>query len=287
MHEQKENAAMNLRRPLALLAHRMLLVFGLIALLALFGTQVFAARAESPSFVRIIHASPFVGAADVFLDGSKLLTSFLFGSVTDYAAVPAGPHKVQIALVGKGIAASAISETLSVSPGVAYTVAAIGTSATNLSLAVFVDNNIIAPHTAKVRVYHLAPNAGPVNVTTGGRTLWNGITYEEASGYVSIPAGSYTFDVNAPEANSTLPLATTLNANTVISVFAVGLVNGSPKIELVPQQVNGVPGLPQTGSDPNAPSPSSQPVLPWILGTLALMMLCASAVLFRLAYARR
>src|SRR5260370_40283944 len=100
---------MNLRRPLALLAHRVSLVFGLIALLALFGTQVFAARAESPSFVRIIHASPFVGAADVFLDGSKLLTSFLFGSVTDDAAITAGPHNVQIALVGKGNSASSLS----------------------------------------------------------------------------------------------------------------------------------------------------------------------------------
>src|SRR5260370_41998195 len=114
MHEQKENAAMNLRRPLALLAHRMLLVFGLIALLALFGTQVFAARAESPSFVRIIHASPFFGAADVLLDVSKLLTSFLFCSVLVYPAILPGADKLLIALLVKGSAAYCIAKALSV-----------------------------------------------------------------------------------------------------------------------------------------------------------------------------
>src|ERR1700739_824191 len=75
------------------------------------------ASAESPAFVRIIHASPAVGTADVFLDGNKLLSDFGFGTVTGYATIPPGPHKVQIALVGRGIGASAINETLNVSPG--------------------------------------------------------------------------------------------------------------------------------------------------------------------------
>src|SRR5216684_1776731 len=98
----------------------------MFVLLTLFGTGAPSAAAESPSFVRIIHASPFVGTADVFVDGTKLLSSFAFGSVTDYASIPAGPHNVQIALVGQGINASVINQTLAVTPGVAYTVAAIG-----------------------------------------------------------------------------------------------------------------------------------------------------------------
>src|SRR5713101_5460333 len=47
-----------------------------------------------------------------------------------------------------------------------------------------------------------------------------------------------------------LPLTETLGKNTVTSIFAVGLAKGTSKIELVPAQVNGVPGVPQTGSDP-------------------------------------
>src|SRR5881296_1985470 len=109
-------------------------VIGLLALVSFLGVQARPAFAASPSFVRVIHASPFVGTADVFVDGSKLLSSFQFGAVTDYVAVPAGPHTVQIALVGKGIGASVISETLAVSPGVAYTVAATGATPSSLAL---------------------------------------------------------------------------------------------------------------------------------------------------------
>jgi hypothetical protein len=101
-----------------------------LVLLMSFGAPALPASALSPAFVRVIHASPDVGAADVFVDGAKLLSSFQFGSVTGYVQVPPGPHHVQIALVGKGINAAVISQTLAVSAGVAYTVAAVGTNAT-------------------------------------------------------------------------------------------------------------------------------------------------------------
>jgi len=228
----------------------------MFVILMVFGTQARPVRAESPSFVRIIHASPFVGTADVFVDGSKLLSSFAFGSVTDYASIPPGPHKVQIALVGKGINASALSETLTVSPGVAYTVAAIGGTASSLSLAVFEDNNINAPTSAKVRVYQLSPNAGPISVAAGSNTLVNGIAYQQASDYLSLSVGSYTFNVNASQVNTTLSLATTLKANTVTSIFTVGMFNGTPKLALVLTQLSSLPGLPGTAltSRPCAPA---------------------------------
>src|SRR6266568_1148179 len=181
-------------------------VIGIIAFAAFFGIQRRTASAVSPSYVRIIHASPFVGTADVFVDGAKLLSSFQFGAVTAYVAVPAGPHKVQIALVGKGIGASVISETLAVSPGVAYTVAAVGSQSTGLSLKVFIDNNLLAPGTAKFRTYQLSPDGGSVTIATGGKTVLSGLGYQGASNYLAIAKGGYTFDVTSPSNNMTLPL---------------------------------------------------------------------------------
>ena len=271
---------MRLRCSRALLMPLMSVMLCLCVLLALFGMEVPYASADSPSFVRIIHASPFVGTADVFVDGSKLLSSFAFGSVTDYASIPPGPHKVQIALVGKGINASALSETLTVTPGVAYTVAAIGATASSLSLEVFEDNNLAAPGSAKFRVYQLSPNAGPISVAAGSNTLVSDVSYQEASNYLSLPIGSYTFDVNATQVNATLSVTTSLKANTVTSLFTVGMYNGSPKLALVPMQVNALPGLPGTGSDPNAKSAvSAQPLLPWLpWGVGALMLACIGTV---------
>ncbi len=281
---------MSLRRSQAWLMHLTGLTFCMFTLLAFSSIQVPSVFAGSPSFVRIIHASPFVGTADVFVDGTKLLSSFAFGTVTDYVSIPPGPHKVQIALVGKGIGAAALTRTLTVTPGLAYTVAAIGATSTTLSLEVFVDSNLVTPGTAKLRIYHLSPDAGPISVDANGTLLVQKIAYEQASQYLQLSAGSYTFDVSTTNTSMMLPLSTTLKANTVASIFTVGLLNGTPKLELVPAQASGLPGLPGTGSDPNAPPTSnSQPLtpwLPWLFGALALLMLGAGVMVRRRVSAR-
>jgi hypothetical protein len=281
---------MTLRRFPALLLHMLLLGLCLLwvgAFATFSGVQQVSAlsssQATSPSFVRIIHASPFVGTADVFVDGAKLLSSFPFGGVTGYATIPPGPHKVQIALVGKGIGASALTETLTVSPGVAYTVAAIGTNPNNLSLQVFVDDNTLSTGTAKVRVYELSPDAGTVTVAAGNQILVNGISYQNASNYLTIPEGSYTFTVSSSTHSAPLTTSTTLNANMVESLFVVGMFNGSPRSTLVTSQATGLPSMPNTGSDPNAIPPvnpvQSQLFNPWLwpLGIASLLLLVAGS----------
>lgn len=278
-----------MKRVLTLFASSLLLglgLLGLCSLAAFFGVQRLTASAHmnaSPSFVRVIHASPDVGTADVFVDGSKLLSSFAFGSVTDYAAIPAGPHKVQISLVGKGIGASVINETLSVTPGLAYTVAAIGTQATGLSLEVFVDNNLLSPNTTKLRVYQLSPDAGAVSVSMGANALVQGSTYQSASHYLVVPAGGYTFTVDASANNAVLSTSTTLNANMVESLFVVGMFNGSPQSELVVSQAAGLPNVPNTGSDPNAvaaPLDRAQPITPWSWPLAIVSLLFVGSGLF-------
>lgn len=257
---------MNLKPILVRLVSHVMLGLGLFGLLASFvGVQSLSAAAASPSFVRIIHASPDIGTADVFVDGAKLLSSFQFGAVTGYVSVPAGPHKVQIALVGKGIGGSVITQTLAVSPGFAYTVAATGTNATGLALKVFIDNNLLLPGTDKFRVYQLSPDGDAVTVATGGKTVLSGLGYKNASNYLSMSVGGYAFDVTSPTNNATLSLSATLSANTVTSIFVVGLFNGSPKVQLVSAQVAGLPGVPNTGSDPNAlpQTEHAQPFTPW------------------------
>src|SRR6266699_2485543 len=108
---EKEETTMKLIY--ARLVQRAFLTFGLLALLLLLGTQALPASAESPSFVRLGNASPDVGIVDVFVDGAKFLSNVQYGSVTDYLQLPAGHHRVQVALIGKGIGASVIADTLS------------------------------------------------------------------------------------------------------------------------------------------------------------------------------
>ncbi len=277
---------MRSRNAFMLLLSRVSLVLGGLALIILLGTQAVRTSAATPAYIRVIHASPAVGTADVFVDGNLLLSSFAFGAVTDYVPLPAGPHKVQIALVGKGIGAAVITQTLAVQPGVVYTAAAIGSQATGLSIEVFIDNNFLAAGQAKARVYNLSPDAGSFNFSSGGNTLLNQVGYQQASNYMTLSAGSYNFDLTAPNTNTNLPLAMTLGKNTVTSIFAVGMANGTPKIELVPAQVNGVPGVPFTGSDPRplpADSVQAQALTPWLLSIIASVFIGAGIIFRRRA----
>jgi hypothetical protein len=266
---------MKLSRSFALLVSHVFLGLGILGILisaTIFVTQNHRVQAaDSPAFVRVIHASPDIGTADVFVDGSPLLSAFQFGAVTGYVAVPTGAHKIQIALVGKGINSSVLTQTLTVTSGIVYTVAATGTDAAHLALDVFIDDNQLAPDSSKVRIYQLSPNAGSVEVATSTSTLVTGLAYQGASDYLTIPSGSYQFDVSNPSANLNRSIGATLVANKVTSIFAIGLLSGTPPFELVSAQVDGVPGLPNTGSDPNAPalSPGGLSPMLWLIGLLS------------------
>src|SRR3989440_9799227 len=257
----------------ARLVRRVFLTFGLLALLLLLGTQTLPASAESPSFVRLVNASPDVGTVDVFVDGAKFLSNAMFATVTDYLQLPAGQHNVQIALIGKGIGARLITQRLSVQPGTAYTVAAIGTKATGFSLQVFVDNNLMASGMAKIRVYHLSPGTGPLSIATGGLTIPRALSYTQASNYLKLLAGPYTFTVSASRPSFSLLDQVTLKTNTVTSIFIVGVFNGTPPLTFVHVQVKGLPSMSGTGSDPNALPTNAflfTLLAPWSLGVLAL-----------------
>ena len=173
------------------LVRRVFLTFVLLALLLLLIViQAPAVFAESPSFIRLVNASPDVGTVDVFVDGKKFLGNAMFASVTDYQQLPAGQHNVQVALIGKGIGASVITQKLSVQSGTAYTVAATGTRATGFSVQVFVDNNLMANGMAKFRIYQLSPGTGPLNVTGTGHTNIRALSYTQASNYLKLPAAT-------------------------------------------------------------------------------------------------
>src|SRR6266480_3445478 len=273
----------------ARLVRRVFLTFALLALLLLLGTQALPASAASPSFVRLLNASPDVGTVDVFVDGAKFLGNARFATVTDYLQLPAGHHSVQAALIGKGIGARVITQRLSVQPGTAYTVAAIGTKATGFSLQVFVDNNLMASGMAKVRVYHLSPGTGPLSIATGGLTIPRALSYTQASNYLKLPAGLYTFTVSTSRPSFSLLDQVTLKTNMVTSIFIVGVFHGSPPLLFVHVQVKGLPNMSGTGSDPNALATNASPFTPLAPGSLGVLALggMSAGVLTRLWPFRR
>ncbi len=264
---------------------RVVLVVSMFALTMtlVVGTQTTPAAANAWSFVRIFHASPDVGIVDVFMDGNKILSNFQYGTVTGYTPVAPGEHNLQIAAIGKGVNAAVLTQAITLQAGVPYTVVALGTKATGLSFQVFADNNQVAGNLAKVRVYHMSAGTGVVDVSEQGKTLINALPYKQASNYISLSPGSYTFNLSATQNDMSTAVAAQLRPWTVTSIFAIrALNNGSagPQLQFVQSQITGMPGMPGTGSDPNAAPASAQSSWspwPWSFLALAILVLCGAS----------
>jgi hypothetical protein len=222
----QENIMKNLFRGIAILGVLMLAVSAFLI------TSNGAAKADNTqAHVRVVHAAPAAPNVDVYVDGSKLLPNFAFGTVTDYVPLAAGAHQIVIVGAGQPQTPATISGSATVESGKKYTIAAIGNSnpAVTPSLVVFADDNSVSDNKAKARVYHLSDNAGAVSVSTGGNTVINSLAFKSASDYLNVPSGTYDFTVTLlDKQNTTVPLnGAQLAANKVTSVFALGEVGGS------------------------------------------------------------
>jgi hypothetical protein len=261
------------------LVRRISLALGMLLLFALFGAQTHPAAARttspmySPTYVRIVDATPDAGITSMFVDGTQLVENFQFGTVTNYVTIPAGWHKWEMALIGKGPNAPIISQVIHCDPGEPYTIAAYGTKASGLKLVLFQDDNELVSGMTKVRVYHLAPDLAPVSVTAGATPIVSGLTYPQSSKYVALSPGSYTFSITDNTSNAATSVSTQLEANTVESIFVIGRGNATSQLQVVTIQTTGLPALPPTGSDPNPMGRETPVMIPWLWIVLVLVVM--------------
>src|SRR5579859_2240986 len=257
---------MRTHRTLTRVGYHIVQIIGVLALLLCLSAWALPASAsENTAFVRIVHASPDVGIVDVFVDGTKLLSSFQFATVTEYVPLPAGPHHVQVALLGKGVNATMLAQTITAQPDQVYTIAVVGTKASGFSFDIFADNDVVTGNQAKLRAYHLSPNAQAVNVNEGATTVIQGLGYQQSSAYLSLPPGGHVFNLSGLPAHTADSFSVTIQPWSVTSVFVIGLLNGKPGLQFVTVQVKGTPGMPNTGSDPSLRTSNATSTPSWSL----------------------
>ncbi len=109
--------------------------------------------------LRVVNA--FTTPVDVTIDGQVAIQSLAAGAI-DTALAAAGSHTVQFRPTGGGTAST---QTITTSTGVLGTLAVVRASNGSVAAAVLDDTNSTVPAGAtKVRVLHLAPNAGTLQV---------------------------------------------------------------------------------------------------------------------------
>lgn len=233
-------------------------LFGALSLAAL-GTPVASAQTMSgDAQLRVLHASPDAPAVDVYVNGSKAISNLAFGEVSSTASLPAGTYDVKVTAAGGTDAV--ISAKLPLEAGKHYTVVAEGKLA-NITAKVIEDNLVgLDAGKAQLRVVHASPDAPAVDVAVkGGPVLVPNLAFPDASGYLAVDPMTVDVEIRAA-GTKTVALSVpglTLEAGKVYTVYAIGLLNGTPALKVLPVVDTAIAAT--TGP---APAPAPAPGMP-------------------------
>jgi hypothetical protein len=177
------------------------------------------ASAAKDAYIRGAHFSPDTASVDVYLTAFSGGTSTLwlsdvgYGDVSPYRHIAAGTYAVSMRPHGAPASQKpALTWTLNLKAGAAYTAAAIGMSAQ--IRGVVLSDKLTTPPAGSglVRVIQASSRAGHVSIRAEpGPVLTHDIAFGSISGYKRVPSGRWTLEAQS----STRP---SLSATQAVSV---------------------------------------------------------------------
>ncbi len=170
----------------------------LASALAVTATLALPGAALAAGQIRVLHASPDAPAVDVYVDGAKAVKALDRGEITPYLALKRGWHRYAVRPAGAAPRSAAVLKgRFWVPDNRASTLAATG-FLSDLQIRRIRDAVRRPFDAARIRVVHLSPDAPAVDIVADGvGTVISGLKYPNASGYLVVPAGTYTFRVRA------------------------------------------------------------------------------------------
>ena len=180
----------------------------LVLLLGLLGVSAPAAAAfqdgteetQADATIRVVHASPGAPEVDVLLDGLLLAAAVPFASATDYVPLSPGDHVLQVVPTGGSPEDAVAQIDMTADPAAAYLFVAAGPLAEIEGRLYDVSLDDITPGNARVRVVNAASDAdGLALAVTGGDTLFDGVAFGDATDYIDLAAGAYSFDLRGAD----------------------------------------------------------------------------------------
>ena len=211
---------------------------------------------QQTTYLRVIHASPDAPAVDVLVENETVLSNVEFGDVSDYLSLQAGTYNVTITAAGDREAV-VFDDAVTLEPRTPTTIAASGEitedAPTTFEPVIFNDNAVTPDNNSSaISVMHLSPDAPTVDVTAGDGSvvLADNVSYQNASDYVTVPAGNYTVEIRAATATNDGPVVTTVDVSlaggTAYSALAVGYLSPDEAAADTPFQVLATPDATMT-----------------------------------------
>jgi hypothetical protein len=249
-------------------------LLGILAGTALVAAIAVPVAANDDARVRVVHASPDAPNVDVWVNGETVLTDVPFTAISDYLSVPAGDYEIAVSATGDTDPVIG-PLTLTFEAGTAYTIAAYGFVA-DITATVFTDDVTTVDGQSKLHAIHLSPSA-PADVdiaVQGGDVVVPGLSYPEASGYLTLDPGDYPLEIRAAgDDAAAFQFEVTLEANTNYTAIAMDDGEGVQIVAAVDAQTTHSPDTAM------APTAGATPVLLAGLALLGLAVLSTVRVL--------
>ncbi len=257
---------------------------GTLALLAL-AAPAATAQSTGDGFVRLAHLSPNTPAVDVYLysfgdsTAQLVLHHVSYGTVSPFEQLAAGEYTVAMRPAGASPSTKPVlSTTLDVIAGDAYTVAGMGPES-GLRLEVFNDPLTTPSGAALVQVIQASLLQDTVTVTVAGQALTSGLRFGDATGFLPVPAGTWTVQAAGP--SETASQQVTLTAGSVYTLAVLDEPGGlgiDDLLDAAGSTVAPASGV-QAGLGGAAARPGA-PLQPWVVvGVAGLLLAGVGAVL--------
>lgn len=217
------------------------LLLGLLVLAVPGAAQAEDGVPPGKAWVRIGHFVPGMGTTSVDvepLDGSSapmtLVGSARYGDVSTYEQLAPGSYTATVRETSTAAdAAPLLSRSFEVSSSEARTIAVVGTADAPRLAVLSDDLTPPEPGTARVRLLSAFEGAESVTVeAVDGPTIAEDAVLGQATDYATVPAGSWTLQLESSTAGATLQQVP-VSSGSVYTVVALDAANGGVTLEVV------------------------------------------------------
>ncbi|WP_409251085.1 DUF4397 domain-containing protein [Bacillus sp. SCS-153A] len=188
----------------------------------------------APAQVRVLHAVPDAPNVDIYVNSKKVLSNIAFKDISGFMSLPAGRYHIDVYPAGTSVS-TVISKRVTVEAGKIYTLAAAG-KGSKLQLLPFVTDPFVPSGETKVRFIHLSPDAPAVDIAVKkGDVIFPKVAFKQATDYLGLTPMTVNLEARAAGTKDVVLAVpnVTLKPNQAYTIFAVGLLDGTPELEVL------------------------------------------------------
>ncbi|WP_434302772.1 DUF4397 domain-containing protein [Clostridium botulinum] len=192
-------------------------------------------KSDEKSHIRILHATPDAPAVDIYINNNLISKGLSYKCFTEYMPLISRVYNIKVFSTDKKDV-PVINKNIFIPPNSIYTIAATN-FLKNMALFPILDKKLDNknPNRAYVRFVHLSPNAPKLDFYMNSKEIFNNIDYKNITNYSLVDSKNYTLNLKIANTQNTILTSPNANlkANKYYTVYAVGLANGKPSLQVL------------------------------------------------------